>query len=121
MLRDKILVQCEVTSWPYDKTVAISQNIGQLVLLDKYVISELKDMVRKRDYLRAMANKTGSSVLSQEYSQVRVKVNHKLYIVRRNCYTSKIEKHKYDLKNTWKVLKGAIVKAHKPLKLKRLV
>ena len=76
-------------------------------------------MIRQRDYLRAKANKTGSSVLRQAYSQVRAKVNQKLYELRKNYYTSKIEQHKYDLKNTWKVLKGAIGKAHK--KLKRLI
>ena len=73
-----------------------------------YVTSELKAMIRQRDYLRAKANKAGSSVLTQAYSQVRAKVNQKLYELRKNYYTSKIEQHKYDLKNTWKVLKGAI-------------
>ena len=77
-------------------------------------------MIRQRDYLRAKANKTGSSVLRQAYGQVRAKVNHRLYILRKNYYTSKIEQHKYDLKNTWKLLKVAIGKTHKPLKLKRL-
>ena len=46
-----------------------------------YVISELKAMIRQRDYLRAKANKTGSSVLRQAYGQVRAKVNHRLYIL----------------------------------------
>ena len=78
-------------------------------------------MIRQRDYLRAKANKTGSIVLRQAYSQVRVKVNQKLYELRKNYYTGKIEQHKYDLKNTWKVLKGAIGKAHKTMKLKRLI
>ena len=63
-----------------------------------YVTSELKAMIRQRDYLRAKANKTGSSVLRQAYG--RAKVNHRLYILRKNYYTSKIELHKYDLKNT---------------------
>ena len=44
-----------------------------------YVTSELKAMIRQRDYLRAKANKTGSSVLRQAYSQVRAKANQKLY------------------------------------------
>ena len=67
-----------------------------------YVTSELKTMIRQRDYLRAKANKTGLSVLKQAYSQVRAKV------------------HKYDLKNTWKVLKGATGKAHKTIKIEMI-
>ena len=39
-----------------------------------YVTSELKAVIRQRDYLRAKANKTGSSVVRQAYSQVRAKV-----------------------------------------------
>ena len=86
-----------------------------------YVTSQLKDMIRQRDYLIAKANnKTGSSVLRQAYSQVRVNVNHKLYILRKRYYTSKIEQHKYDLKNTWKVLKGAIGKTHKTIEIGKI-
>ena len=48
-------------------------------------------MIRQRDYPRAKANKTGSSVLRQAYSQVIAKVNQKLYELRRNYHTSKIE------------------------------
>ena len=31
-----------------------------------------------------------------------------------------MEQHKYDLKNTWKVLKGAIGKAHKAIKIEKI-
>ena len=85
-----------------------------------YVTSELKAMIRQRDYLRDKADKTGSKVRRQAYGQVRAKVNHRLYILRKNYYTSKIEQHKYDLKNTWKVLKGAIGKTHKTIEIERL-
>ena len=85
-----------------------------------YVTSELKAMIRQKGYLRAKANKTGSSVLRQAYSLVRTKVNQKLYELRKNYYTSKIEQHKYDLKNTWKVLKGAIGKAHKTIEIEKI-
>ena len=57
-------------------------------------------MIRQRDYLRAKANKTGSSVLRHAYGQVRAKVDHILYILRKSYCTSKIEQHKYDLNNT---------------------
>ena len=48
-----------------------------------YVTSQLMAMIRQRDYLRAEANKTGSSVLRQAYSQIRAKVNQKLYDLRK--------------------------------------
>ena len=80
----------------------------------------LKAMIRQRYYLRAKANKTGSSVLRQAYSQVIVKVNQKLYELRKNYYTIRIEQQKYDLKNTWKVLKGATGKAHKTIQIERI-
>ena len=43
-----------------------------------YVTSELKAMIRQRDYLRATVNKTGSSMLRKAYGHVRAKVNHRL-------------------------------------------
>ena len=85
-----------------------------------YVTSELKAMIRQRDYLRAKAKKTGYSVLICLYGQVRAKVNHRLYIFRKNYYTSKIEQHKYDLKNTWKVLKDAVGKTHKTIEIEKI-
>ena len=84
-----------------------------------YVISELK-AIRQRDYLMTKANKTGSSVLKQAYSQVRTKVNQKLYELPKNYYTSKIEQHKFDLKNTWKVLNGTTGKAHKTIEIEKI-
>ena len=59
-------------------------------------------------------------MLRQAYSQVRAKVNQKLYELRKNYYTSKIEQHKYDLENTWKVLKGATGKAHKTIEIEKI-
>ena len=73
-----------------------------------YATSELKNMIRQRDYLRAKANKTGSHILKQAYNQIRAKVNQKLYLLRKNYYCNKIEQHKDDLKTTWKILKSAI-------------
>ena len=78
-----------------------------------YVTSELKSMIRQRDYLRAKANKTGSCILRQAYNQTKTKVSQKLYSSRKNYYTNKIEQHKDDLKNTWKILKHAIGRTHK--------
>ena len=89
---------------PFDKILYISSDANEMWILWKsffldilnkhapvtniqvkgnkipYVTSELKAMIRKKDYLRAKANKTGSSVLRQAYGQVRANVNHRLYI-----------------------------------------
>ena len=46
-----------------------------------FVTFELKAMIRQIDYLRAKADKTGSSVLRQAYGQVKAKVNRRLYIL----------------------------------------
>ena len=77
-------------------------------------------MIRQRDYLRAKANKPGSSVLRQAYGQVKAKVNHRLYILQNNYYAIKIEQHEYDIKNTWKVFKDAIGKTHKTIEIEKI-
>ena len=79
-----------------------------------YVTSELKAIIKQRDYLRAKANKTGSSVLRQAYSQVRAKVNQKLYELRENYYTGKIEQHSMTLKIHGKYLKVQLEKLIRP-------
>ena len=63
-----------------------------------YVTSELRKMIRQRDYLRGKANKTGSRILRQAYDQVKNAVSHTLYKLRKNYYTNKIKQHKDDLK-----------------------
>ena len=78
-----------------------------------YVTSELKNMIRQRDYLKAKANKTGSHILRQAYNQIRAKVNQKMYLLRINYYGNKIEQHKDDRKTAWKILKSAIGKTRK--------
>ena len=60
-------------------------------------------------------------MLRQAYGLVREKVNHRLYILRKNYHTSKTEQHRYDLKNTWKVLKGAIGKTHKTIEIEKII
>ena len=74
----------------------------------------IESMIRQRDdYLRAKANKTGSCILRQAYNQIKTKVSQKFYHSRKNYYTNKIEQHKDDMKNTWKILKHATGRTHK--------
>ena len=74
----------------------------------RYVTSELRAMIRTRDYLRAKANKTGSTYLRQAFNHVRNKVNRTLSELRIKYYTQKLDENKDDIKGTWKVLKQAM-------------
>ena len=78
-----------------------------------FVTPELKSMIRQIDYLRAKANKTGSCILRQAYNQIKTKVSRKFYSSRKHYYNNKIEQHKDDMKNTWKILNHAIGRTHK--------
>ena len=123
---------------PFDKIKSISKEANEMWILWKalfldilnkhapiinikvkennipYVTSGLKSMIiRQRDYLRVKANKTGSRILRQAYNQIKTKVCQKFYSIRRNYYTNKIEQHKDDIKNTWKILKHATGRTHK--------
>ena len=78
-----------------------------------FVTSEIKSLVRQRDYLRAKANKTGSNILRQAFVQIKNKVNYKLALLRKNYYSRKIEENKGNLRNTWKILKQAMGQGNK--------
>ena len=82
-----------------------------------YVTSELKSMIRQRDYLRAKANKTGSNLLRQAYNHIKNRVNCKLFTLRRNYYFDKIEENKGNLKGTWKILRQAIGQGNKSVSI----
>ena len=73
-----------------------------------YVNSDVKQMIRQRDYPRAKANKTGSNILRQAHCHLRNKVNHTLKQLRKNYYTNKIEENKDNLKKTWQVMREAM-------------
>ena len=73
-----------------------------------YVDSDVKEMIRQRDYLRAKANNTGSNILRQAYCHLRNKVNYTLKQLRKHYYTNKIEENKDNLKKTWQVIREAM-------------
>ena len=81
----------------------------------------LRHMIRQRDYLRAKANKTGSSVLRQAYGQIRAKVNPVDYIFsEKTIILARLNNTSMTLKIHEKYSKVLLVKLIKPLKLKRL-
>ena len=77
------------------------------------VTSEIKSLIRQKDYLGAKANKTGSNILRQAFVQIENKVNYKLALLWKNYCSRKIEENKGDLKNTWKIFKQAIGQGNK--------
>ena len=78
-----------------------------------YVNSDVKEMIRQRDYLRARANKMGSNILRQAHCNLRNKVNYTLKQLRKNYYTDKIEENKDNLKKTWQILREAMGQGEK--------
>ena len=73
-----------------------------------YVTSELRALIKTRDYLRAKANKTGSEYLQQAFNHTRNKVNKLLSDLQKDYCSKKIEENKDNLKGTWKILKQAM-------------
>ena len=73
-----------------------------------YITSELKSLIRQRDYLKAKANKTGSKYFYQAFLNIRNQAKRLLHKLRKSYYSQKNEECKGDMKATWKVLKHAI-------------
>ena len=68
-----------------------------------YITSELKSLIRQRDYLKAKANKTGSKYFYQAFLNIRNQAKRLLHKLRKSYYSQKIEECKGDMKATWKV------------------
>ena len=86
-----------------------------------YIIAQAKQMIRQRDYLRAKASKTGSNIVRQAHNHIRNKVNSTLRKLRKNYYTNRIQINEGNLKNTWKVLKEAIVQNDRTCSVDKIV
>ena len=74
-----------------------------------YVTTDIRMMVRQRDYLRGKADKTGSDILRQAFHQIRNKVTYAIRKARSEIYfTKKSAESNSDLKKTWQALKQAM-------------
>ena len=78
-----------------------------------YESSDVQEIIRQKDYLRAKAYKTGSNILRQAYCHIRNKVNYTFKQLRKNYYTNKIEENKDKLKKTWQIFREAISQSGK--------
>ena len=129
---DQVAFQLDIQRIPTEQITFVSKDVNEMWLLWKtffldilnkhapitnikvksnhlpYVTSELRGLIRQRDYLRAKANKSGSAILRQAFVQVRQKVNYMIKNLRHDYYEKKIEDNKNNLKVTWKILKQAI-------------
>ena len=62
-----------------------------------YITSDLKQMIRQRDYLKAKALKTGSKILHQAFHQIRAKVYYTFNKIRTEYCTKKLNETKGDM------------------------
>ena len=74
----------------------------------QYVTSELRSLIRTRDYLKTKTVKTGSSYIRQAFIQLRGRVYSLLQKSKHDYYTKRINENKGNMKSTWKVLKHAV-------------
>ena len=112
---DQVQFRTEVDSIPFDTIKDASSDVNELwetwldfflAILNKhsptaalkirektapYVTSEIRKMIRQRDFLKAKANKTGWKYLWQAYQQMRNKVGCRLRKSKQEYFTKKIE------------------------------
>ena len=73
-----------------------------------YIATDIRMMIRQRDYLRGKANKTGSDILRQAFHQIRIKVTYAIRKSRSEYFEKKLAESNGDLKKTWQTLKQAM-------------
>ena len=127
----------DIENFPFDQIKNVSHNANEMWLIWKsffidtlnnhapvnkitvqnhrlpYVTSDLKKLLRQRDYLRGKANKTVSKYLRQAFQQVRARANFELKQARREFFSNKIGQQKDNLKGMWTVLKKAVGQENK--------
>ena len=83
--------------------------------------NDLKNMICKRDHLKAKAVKTGSKYLYQGFRQIRSRVLSLLKHLRKDYYTKKLDETKGDMKKTWKILKIPLSQVIKAASIEKVV
>ena len=73
-----------------------------------YITTDIRMMIRQRDYLRWKANKTGSDILKQAFHRIRNKVSYAIRKARSEYFRKKLEESNGDLKKTWQTLRQAM-------------
>ena len=78
-----------------------------------YITSKVRRMIRQRDYHTKKTNEAGSKYLWQAFLNIRGRVYQELRHLRNSYYSGKIDEHKIDQKQTWKILKQALGRGNK--------
>ena len=86
-----------------------------------HITSKVRRMIRQRDYLRRKANETGSKYLRQAFFNIRCRVYQELRYLRNSYYSGKIDGHKNDPKQTWKILKQALGRGNKSAVIEQII
>ena len=63
-----------------------------------YITSDIRKLIRQRDYLKKIADKTGSKYLWQAYQHLINKVKYSVRTARANYYTIRFEEHQGNIK-----------------------
>ena len=86
-----------------------------------YITSKVRRMIRQRDYLRKKANETGSKYLRQAFLNIIGRVYQELRYLYDSYYSGKIDEHKNDPKQTWKILKQALGGGNKSAIIEQII
>ena len=86
-----------------------------------YITSKVGRMVRQRDYISKKANETSSKYLPQAFLNIRDRVYQELRCLHSSHYSGKIDKHKNDPKQTWKILKQALRRGNKSAVIEQII
>ena len=78
-------------------------------------------MIRQRDYPRKKANETGSKYLRQAFFNIRDRVYQELRYLCNSYHSCKIDEHKNDPKQTWKMLKQALSRGNKSAIIEQII
>ena len=83
--------------------------------------TEVRRLIRQRNFLRKKANRTGSNYLRQASQRLTHEVTCVLRKLRSDYYSKQIEENSGDIERTWKILKQAMNKESKIVTIDKIV
>ena len=86
-----------------------------------YITLTVRRMTRQRDYLCKKMNETDSKYLQQAFPNIRGRVYQELRHLCNSYYSGKIDEHKNDPKQTWKILKQALGRGNKSAIIQQII
>ena len=86
-----------------------------------WITSELRQKMRKRDFLKNQAVKQNSHQAWNDYKKARNEVNASIREATANFFNDSIKKHSDKLKETWKVINSSLGRKPKATVINELV